>query len=181
MKSLIRQVRTFDEDTGEMVNEVTTRGSPNGKGWVIMYTARTLELMKQCTGSTFKVFSYLACGQQFEERGVITTKKAVQDYLGMTKATVLEAFKWLKEHHIISEVNHSGCSEFLVNPDYVTVGRDKNKRKKAWSRSWEGQTVAIIESPSLSVSDPVASVARASRAPRAPRASDRPVRSIEVD
>lgn len=174
MKSLVRQVRVFDEDTGEMVNEVTTRGSPNGKGWVIMYTAKTLNLMQQCTGSTFKVFAYLACGQQFEERGVITTKKAVQDYLGMTKSTVLEAFKWLKEHNVISEVNHSGCSEFLVNPDYVTIGRDKNKRQKAWSRSLEKATIVI---PEASSSRAARSSARVARSVPSPNKSGR---SIEV-
>lgn len=147
MKSLVKQVTVYDEETGEVVNEMTTRGSPNGRGWVIMYTARTMELMKQCTGSTFKVFGYLACGQQFEERGVITTKKAVADYLGMTKSTCLDAFKWLKEHHVISEVSHNGVSEFLVNPDYITIGRDKKKRQKTWVKSFAGQTVSTIEAP----------------------------------
>lgn len=149
MKSLVKQVTVYDEETGEVVNDLVTRGSPNGRGWVIMYTARTLELMQQCTGSTFKVFGYLACGQQFEERGVITTKKAVQDYLGMTKKTVLDAFKWLKEHHVISEVSHNGVSEFIVNPDYITIGRDKRKRQKAWVKSFAGQTVATIEAPKV--------------------------------
>lgn len=168
MKSLVKQVTVYDEETGEVVNDLVTRGSPNGRGWVIMYTARTLELMQQCTGSTFKVFGYLACGQQFEERGVITTKKAVQDYLGMTKKTVLDAFKWLKEHHVISEVSHNGVSEFIVNPDYVTIGRDKKKRQKAWVKSFAGQTVATIEAPK------VAHRAAASALPPSGR-------SIEVD
>ncbi len=170
MKSLVKQVTVYDEDTGEVVNDLVTRGSPNGKGWVIMYTARTLELMQQCTGSTFKVFGFLACGQQFEERGVITTKKAVQDYLGMTKKTVLDAFKWLKDHHVISEVSHNGVSEFIVNPDYVTIGRDKRKRQKAWVKSFAGQTVATIEAPKV-----------AHRARSAVSALPPSGRSIEVD
>lgn len=168
MKSLVKQVTVYDEESGEVVNEVTTRGSPNGRGFVLMYTTRTLELMKQCTGSTFKVFGYLACGQQFEERGVITTKKAVADYLGMTKNTCLEAFKWLKEHHVISEVNHNGVSEFLVNPDYVTIGRDKKKRQKTWVKSFAGQTVATIEAPKSIRHDRVAALPPSGR-------------SIEVD
>lgn len=172
MKSLVKQVTVYDEDTGEVVNEVTTRGSPNGRGFVLMYTTRTLELMKQCTGSTFKVFGYLACGQQFEERGVITTKKAVADYLGMTKNTCLEAFKWLKEHHVISEVNHNGVSEFLINPDYITIGRDKRKRQKAWVKSFAGQTVATIEAPK-----PVRRDRARVAAPSLPPSG----RSIEVD
>lgn len=147
MKSLVKQVTVYDEDTGEIVNEVTSRGSPNGRGWVIMYSDRTSELFKQCTGSVARVFGYLACNQNFEERGFIGTKKNVQEALGMTKSTCIEAFKWLKEHHIISEVNHNGVSEFLINPDYVTVGRDKRKRQKAWVKSFAGQTVATIEAP----------------------------------
>lgn len=170
MKSLVKQVTVYDEHSGEIVHEVTTRGSPNGKGWVIMYTEKTMELMKRCTGSTFKVFGFLACGQQFEERGVITTKKAVADYFGMTKKTVLEAFKWLKENHIISEVNHNGVSEFLVNPDYVTIGRDKKKRQKVWVRSFLGQTVATQRMEAPKVAHRVA-------APALPPSG----RSIEVD
>lgn len=154
MKSLVKQVTTYDEDTGEIISDVVSKGSANGRGWVIMYSAKTLELIQKCTGSTFKVFGFLACGQQFEERGVITTKKAVQEYLGMTKQTVLEAFKWLKEHHVINEVRHNGVSEFIVNPDYITVGRDKKKRSKVWVNSWQGQVVGSQPDPVRAIQSP---------------------------
>jgi len=168
MKSLVKQVTVYDEDTGEVVNEVTSRGSPNGRGFVLMYSERTSELFKKCTGSVARVFGYLACNQNFEERGFIGTKKNVQEALGMNKSTCIEAFKWLKEHHVISEVSHNGVSEFLINPDYVTVGRDKKKRQKAWVQSFAGQVVGTSALPK---------VARRVATPALPPSG----RSIEVD
>ena len=78
--------------------------SSNGKGWSIMYNDKVMELAMKCTSAaTLRVFMLLATQQQFEEKGVVTTKKAVQEKLGITKQTCLEAFKWLKQNFIINE------------------------------------------------------------------------------
>lgn len=144
----IKQTTIMDSDTGEVYREVTTRGSPNGKGWVIVYTENVQELLLKCSSAaTLKVFMYLALNQQFEERGFITTKAAVQEKLGITKKTCIEAFNWLKENMVINEYRVNGCTEFMVNPRYVTVGRDKKAREKEWIRRWAGGTVATIKAP----------------------------------
>lgn len=122
--------------------------SSNGKGWSIMYNDKILQLVKKCdSAATLRVFMYLAAGQQFEEKGMITTKVAVQQSLGITKPTCLNAFKWLKENFIINEYrNEGGYTEFMVNPEYVTVGKDKKKRQREWIRRWSGQTVLSLTS-----------------------------------
>lgn len=145
MSGYIKQTAIYDEGTGELVREVVTRGSPNGKGWVIVYTENVQELLLKCnSAATLKVFIYLAVNQQFEERGFITTKAAVQEKLGITKKTCIEAFNWLKENMIVNEYRVNGCTEFMVNPRYVTVGRDKKAREKEWIKRWAGGTVATV-------------------------------------
>ena len=148
MSGYLRQVTTIDEGTGEIISDILSRGSPNGKGYVLMYTEKVIKLITECpSASTLKVFMLLSMGQQFDDRGYITTKKAVQEKLGITKPTCLEAFKWLKDNFIINECKIDGHTEFMVNPDYVTIGRDKKKRQAEWVRRWSGQTVKTILAP----------------------------------
>ncbi len=148
MSGYVKQTTVYDGETGEVLREVVSRGSPNGKGWVIVYTQNVQELLLKCnSAATLKVFMYLAVNQQFEERGFITTKAAVQEKLGITKPTCIEAFNWLKENMIINETRVNGCTEFMVNPRYVTVGRDKKAREKEWLRRWAGGTVSTQRLP----------------------------------
>lgn len=145
MAGRVTQTVVYEESTGEVLYSGATKGTPNGKGWVIMYTDKVSELIVKCpSATTLKVFMMLSMGQQFEERGMITTKKAVQEKLGITKPTCLEAFRWLKENFIINESKINGCTEFMVNPAFVTVGRDKKKRMQEWNRRWSGQVVKTI-------------------------------------
>lgn len=148
MPGYIKQTSIYDEETGELLREVTSKGSPNGKGWVIVYTDNVQELLLKCnSAATLKVFMLLAVNQQFEERGYITTKQAVQEKLGITKKTCIEAFNWLKENMIINETRVNGCTEFMVNPRYVTVGRDKKAREKEWVKRWTGGVVSTQRLP----------------------------------
>lgn len=145
MGKLYKQTILYDGESGEVLSDTTRSGSGNGKGWVIMYTDKINDLVAKCTsGATLRVFMLLAAGQQFEERGMVTTKKAVQEHLKIDKSTCLEAFKWLKENMVINECKINGCTEFMVNPLYITVGRDKKKRQKEWLRRWAGQMVATL-------------------------------------
>jgi len=148
MSGYIKQTAVYDESTGELIREVLTRGSPNGKGWVIVYTENTQELLLKCnSAATLKVFMFLAMNQQFEERGFVTTKKYVQEKLGIDKKTCICAFNWLKENMVINEYRNNGVTEFMVNPRYVTVGRDKKAREKEWVKRWTGGTVATVRLP----------------------------------
>lgn len=147
MAEMAIQTSVYDGETGELLREIFTRGSPNGRGWVIMYTENVLELLTKCnSASTLKVFLYLAVNQKFEERGFMTTKTAVQERLGITKKTCIEAFNWLKENYIVNESKINGCTEFMINPKYVTVGRDKKAREKEWLKRWSGQVVSTQKS-----------------------------------
>lgn len=142
MPGYVKQITTYEENTGEVVSDVVTKGSTNGNGWVIMYTEKIEKLVMSCTSAaTLRVFMLLAAGQQYEERGMVTTKKAIQEKLGIDKKTCITAFNWLKENLIINEYRVNGVTEFMVNPELVTVGRDKRKRQKEWLRRWAGQTV----------------------------------------
>lgn len=148
MSGYVKQTSIYDGDTGELIREVTSKGSPNGRGWVIMYTNNVQELLLKCnSAATLKVFMLLAVNQQFEERGYITTKAAVQEKLGITKKTCIEAFNWLKENMVINETRVNGCTEFMVNPRYVTVGRDKKAREKEWVKRWTGGVVSTQRLP----------------------------------
>ena len=148
MAGYIKQTSIYDDETGELIREVTSKGSPNGKGWVMMYTSNVQELLLKCnSAATLKVFMLLAVNQQFEERGYITTKQAVQEKLGITKKTCIEAFNWLKENMVINETRVNGCTEFMVNPRYVTVGRDKKAREKEWVKRWTGGVVSTQRLP----------------------------------
>lgn len=136
----------IDKMTGEVLYDVTKLGrrSSNGRGWVIMYTEKVMNLLLKCPSyATFKVFTLLAMGQKFEEKGMITTKKAVQEKLEITKKTCIEAFKWLKENYIVNECKIDGHTEFMVNPNYVTVGRNRDKRMKEWIRRWDISGVRV--------------------------------------
>lgn len=148
MSGYVKQTSIYDESTGELIREVVSRGSPNGRGWVIVYTENVQELLLKCnSAATLKVFMYLAVNQQFEERGFVTTKAAVQEKLGITKKTCIEAFNWLKENMVINELRVNGCTEFMVNPRYVTVGRDKKAREREWVKRWTGGVVSTQRLP----------------------------------
>lgn len=135
MAGRVKQIITSDAETGEIISDVTSYGCPNGKGFVLMYTEQVTKLITECqSAATLKVFMLIAMGQHYDERGYITTKKAVQEKLGITKPTCLEAFKWLKEHDVISEYRIDGHTEFMINPIYVTIGRDRKKRLTEWNR-----------------------------------------------
>lgn len=150
MGKLYKQTILYDGDSGEVLSDTTRSGSGNGKGWVIMYTDKINELVTKCkSAATLRIFMLLAAGQQFEERGMVTTKKAVQEHLGIDKKTCIEGFKWLKDNMIINECKINGCTEFMVNPLYITVGRDKKKRQAEWVRRFTGQTVAILPDAKL--------------------------------
>lgn len=156
MARLLTQTIITDEESGEVLVDRITSGSPNGKGFVLMYTDRVNELIVKCpSASTLKVFMLLSMGQQYDERGMITTKKAIQDKLGIDKSTCVAAFKWLKENMIINESKVNGCTEFMVNPAYVTIGRNRKAREREWVRRWQGGTIAVIpERPRVSGSRP---------------------------
>lgn len=122
--------------TGEVIYEKTVRGSRIGSGWVMMFTEKGSELVANCPSAyTLRVFLYLAMGQTFTG-GMVTTKLDVEKKLGISHCSCARAFKWLKKNFIIHEWRTNGCTEFMVSPVYVSVGKF-DERIKLWNSRWE--------------------------------------------
>lgn len=122
-------------NTGEVIFEKTIRGSRVGSGWIMMFTEKGTELVANCPSAyTLRVFLYLAMGQTFSG-GMVTTKLDVEKKLGISHCSCARAFKWLKENFIIHEWRNCGCTEFMVSPMYVSVGKF-DERIKLWNARW---------------------------------------------
>ena len=102
----------------------------------MMYQQRGLDLIAKAPNATvLKVFMYLACGQTYEG-GMKTTKRAVEQNLGLCHKSVADAFKWLKDNFIVHEWRVDGCAEFMINPQYVCIGKFDD-RMKLWVQRWD--------------------------------------------
>lgn len=101
-----------------------------------MYQQKGFDLIaKAPNASVLKVFMYLACGQTYDG-GMKTTKRAVEENLGLCHKSVSEAFKWLKDNFIVHEWRVDGCAEFMINPQYVCIGK-LDDRMKLWVQRWD--------------------------------------------
>lgn len=130
------------DSNGEIVYETMKRIRPrNGSGFVISYTEKMCEfLTKVSTGSIVRVFLYIAHHQNYGTNGVYgyrCTHKYLQQVLRIEKSTLWEALKYLKESFLINETKVAGVTEFMVNPNYVTIGVDKKARINEWNRRWQ--------------------------------------------
>ena len=56
--------------------------------------------------------------------------------LNIDRKTLYTALKYLEENVLVLETRIDGQSEFMVNPNYVTVGRDKKARMTEWNNRW---------------------------------------------
>ncbi len=131
------------DSNGEVLYDVIKRpNSQNGSGFVISYSEKMSDfLLKVKTGSIVRVFLYIAHHQAFGSDGVQfgyrCTHKYLQQIFGMDKSTLWDALKYLKENFLVNESKIEGSTEFMVNPQYVTVGSDKKARVREWNRRWE--------------------------------------------
>lgn len=122
--------------TGEIIYEKTFRGSRSGGGWVMMFTDMGMDLVSKCSSpTTLRVFMYLAMGQTFEG-GMMTTKLDVERRLGISHKACADAFRWLKRQFILHEWRNRGCTDFMINPRYVSVGKF-DERIKLWNSRWD--------------------------------------------
>ena len=128
-----KQVTIFDSDTGEVINDTVSYGTQNGGGWVIVYREAFMELMRRATNpSVLRIFGSLISKQEFEH-GVRSTKKAVAEELNIERTAAWNAFKWLKENNYVKERKVGGQTEFLLNPDVTTCGRNKQLKVDMWN------------------------------------------------
>lgn len=148
-RSTVRSYTIVDADTGEVLSEKTWYGfNMNGGGFCMVYTEETAKLIERVTEPTIlRIFFYLAMGQDYgtdgRPFGMIATKREIQDRLKLSKPSVINAFNWLKENAVIHERSYHNSSEFMVNPRYVTVGKDREFRMREWARRWEISGVFI--------------------------------------
>ena len=80
---------------------------------------------------TLKVFGLLMTKQEFTN-GARTTKKAIADELRVSYRSIMVAFKWLKENGYVKEHKVNGQTEFLLNPEVTTCGRQKQRKVNLW-------------------------------------------------
>ena len=133
MSRIATKTTVINDETGEIIRESFTRGSQNGDDWVIVYRETFMNfLLTSPDFITTKVFGWLMTKQEFEN-GVRATKKTVADELEISYRSVIAAFNWLKEHSYIKERKVNGQTEFLLNPDVTTCGRNKKKKVELWN------------------------------------------------
>lgn len=128
----------YDVDGNVLYDTVQRPRSQNGSGWVISYTERMCDFLKKVTaGSCVRVFLYIAHHQSYGHEGHYgfrCSHKHIQETLSLDKSTLWDALKYLKEHQLVNVSRIDGSVEFMVNPDYVTVGTDKKSRQNEWLR-----------------------------------------------
>lgn len=142
-----KEVIGYDAE-GQVVYDVVQRPRyQNGRGFVISYTAKLNEfLMRVSTGSIVRVFLYIAHNQSYGQNGQFgfrCTHRHIEQALRLDRTTVWDALKFLKDKGLVVETRMDGCPEFMVNPEYVTIGADKNIRTREWLRRRGG----LVQSP----------------------------------
>ena len=133
MRRIITKTIVSDAETGEIIRTSVNRGTQNGDDWVIVYRASFMDFLLTAPDfTTAKVFGSLMTKQEFEN-GVRSTKKAIADELNVSYRSVIAAFNWLKENGYVKERKVNGQTEFLLNPNVTTCGRNKSKKVALWN------------------------------------------------
>lgn len=128
---------------GEIVFEMTRKPfRANGSGFVVSYTDKICELLSKVrTGSVIRVFFFIAHHQQYgsdgKQFGYRCSHKHIEESLDLDKSVVWDALKYLRDNFLVLESKVEGFSEFMVNPNYITIGSNKKERLREWSRRWE--------------------------------------------
>lgn len=136
-----RESIAYDEN-GEIVSDVLYRSRyENGSGFMLCYMSMISDLatnVKQA--SILRVFLYISSHQQYGNDGVFglrCSKKHLQDILGIQKPTLWSALNYLKDNFLINETQVAGVFEYMVNPNFVTIGKSKKFRVAEWNRRCE--------------------------------------------
>lgn len=141
-RNLVKSISVTDADTGEILKSSETRQfHQNGSGFVISYTDKMCEfLQKVACGSIVRVFLYIAHHQNYGTDGIFgfrCTHRHLREALNLNRKTVYDALTYLTDNYLIVENRFCGSPEFMVNPDYVTIGTDKKVRQREWSERWK--------------------------------------------
>ena len=136
-----RQVTVTDKN-GEIISEKVSRvARQNGSGFVISYTEKMIDFLKKVsTSATVRVFLLLAHRQGYGDNGIYgyrCSRKYIGESLHLTRKTVWSALDYLIDNFLVVENKFDGQTEFMVNPDYVTLGTNKQQRLREWSLRWQ--------------------------------------------
>lgn len=141
-----KQVVGYDIDGNVLYDTLQRPKTQNGRGWMISYSDKVCNLVKNVTAaSTLRVFMYIGHHQSYGQDnhfGFRCSHKHIQEYLGLDKSTLWDALHYLKTHQIVNVSRIDGSYEFMVNPDYITCGADKQSRYREWYRRL-GQDVPL--------------------------------------
>lgn len=140
-RGVYREISVYDEN-GELLSESVSRIKTNGGGFVISYTEKMSEFLEKTTvSSQVRVFLYIAHHQNYgtdgKTFGYRCSHKYLQQVLRLDRKSVYSALSALKENFLVNESRVDGQIEFMVNPNYVTIGSDKKIRMIEWNRRWE--------------------------------------------
>lgn len=135
------EVQQIDEN-GEVVKEYgfIPKFARNRGGFVIAYTQAMSEFLeREQQGSVVRIFIYIAAHQDYGTNGVYgfrTTRSYLAKALSLTRKTVYNSLEYLKSKYLVNELRINGSLEFMVNPDYVTIGGDRRARDREWKERW---------------------------------------------
>lgn len=135
-----KRMVAYDEN-GEIVYDVIKRPHwQNGGGFVLSYTEKMCEFLETVSaGATVRVFLYLAHHQGYGQDSVFgyrCSHKFLQQVLKLDRKSIYNALCYLKENFLVHEGRFDGVAEFMVNPNYVTIGTDKKRRLAEWNARW---------------------------------------------
>ena len=141
------------DENGEVVFDVFKKNCwENGKNFVISNSKRICQLItKVPTGSILRVFFYIAPNQQYGgddlHFGFSCTRKHLEEVLNLNRKSIYTALKWLEENRLVVATKVNGNIEFMVNPNYVTIGTHKRKRIAEWERRLKEKSLNELLSP----------------------------------
>lgn len=140
-RAYMRQTTVCDKN-GEIISDVTRKVvRQNGSGFVISYTEKMIDFLKKVsTSATVRVFLLLAHRQGYGDNGIYgyrCSKKYLSEVLHLTRKSIYDAINYLIDNFLVVENKFDGQTEFMVNPDYVTIGTNKQARLREWSQRWQ--------------------------------------------
>lgn len=137
-KIAYRESIAYNEDGEIIFDSIYQSSSQNGSGFVINYIKTCDELVQNVPqGSILRVFFHISFNQSYDiynGGGFKCSRKHLQETLNLTAKTVWIALKWLEENFLVKEAIINGQSDFMVNPDFITIGKEKKKRVAEWNR-----------------------------------------------
>lgn len=131
MARIAKRVTITDVETGEVIRDSVNYGTQNGVDWMIMYREPILSLSENAPAAALKIFLNLSARQEFEG-GIKMTKKFIAEKLDMSAAQFWRGFKWLKENGYVKEHKVNGITEFVLNPEVTTCGKNRKAKIKLW-------------------------------------------------